>query len=545
MTEPSEPRSRWQRWDALALAVVTLMVLAHARFAIVDERLPQDPNHCHSALPAAWQALDSVRGLAQLPELLTSQTTGWYNLALAATMHVVGRGPGAVQAWEVLWAGLLLAALGLIARHLWGPRGAFIAVAMISPCSYAMVLAGRLGWIHVPELALFLLVLLVLLADPGLVKKRTVIIAALAGMAGVSIRPSGMIWAATLAPFLLSGWLVTVRRRRFVVGSLAVLIPWALALIPAAHEMRSYMDNKIVSRTRYAFLADPEVLLQGLAADIGVCFAVVGLAGVAIRLVRFPRDRWRPMALLLVWLLLPFGLFAQMHAGMPNFPAYTAAFALLAAGGLARLPWPAALVPLLLWLPAYGAQWLPVGAARTLFDHRWTTIPAAVHTEDPINFYRPFRGITCDEVLTLLDETCAASGEDPCALHVDRCLFRPSGVDPGRLELFLTGRRVTLVPVWNPDHPAAGAGAAGMASYVCLQDDQDWRNRFPDMALWRGAVIADHDYELVWSRHVAPGCDYTWWVPAGVELDDAKLPSMAGRKETIPSPADWSVPPNE
>jgi len=536
---------RPRRWDTAWLAVVALMVLAHARFAIVDQRLPQDPNHCHGALPAAWQALDSVRGLAQVPDLLTSQTTGWYNLLLAASMQVVGRGPGVVQAWEVFWAGLLLAMLGLATRQLWGPRGAFAAVTLISPCSYAMVLAGRLGWIHIPELALFLVVLVVLLSDPALTRRRTVVLAALVGMAGIAIRPSGMIWGATLAPFLLSGWLVSEQRERFVIRATVVLALWALALVPAMHELRSYMDNKMVSRTRYAFLADPEVLLKGLAADIGVCFAVVGLVGLAIRLVRFPRDRWRPMALLLVWLVLPFALYVQMHAGMPNFPAYTAAFALLAAGGLARLPWQAALLPAVLWLPAYTAQWLPLDASRALFEHRWLTIPAAVHTEDPINFYRPYRGITADEILTLVDETCTASGEAPCTLHVDRCLFRPSGVDPGRMELFLTGRRVTLLPVWNPGHPSAGEGGAGMASYVCLQDDQDWRNRFSDLALWRAAVIADHDYQLIWSRHVAPGCDYTWWVPRGTDLDEAKLPSMAGRRETIPSPADWSVPPEE
>ena len=514
-------------------------VAAHVRFVWLDERLPQDPNHAHLGLPTLYGLLESSSSWGQVPEAVGLHTTGWYNLLIAGTLHVFGLRPGAMEGFHVLWTAVLVGGVLLLARRLWGARGAVAAVALISPASYAIYLDARIGWIHVAEIALFVVVLATLVGDPTLRRRRTVAVAALVGMAAICIRPSGVIWGATLVPYLASGVWRTEQRMRFAKRAAVVLACWALALIPVVNEARRYVDNKMMSRDRYEFLADPAVLWRGVTQDIGVVFGVLGLLGMVALAARLPRERWRELLLLVVWLVLPFVLYAALHAGLPNFPAYIVAFALLGAGGLSRLPWPAVLVPLLVWAPLYVLPWLPLNVARAVVDRPVLHRYGFLYTESPTNLARPFRNLRADEVLQMLHATCPQDAL--CSVHVDRCLLQPNGVDPGRLELFLMDRKdVQLIPTWD-DHGAAGAGHA-LASYRCMDSDPNWRSRFEGYNLTRAAVIAKHDYQQVWSRRLSPDCTYSWWTPGGWR--PVGMPDGGEKDERMdePAPANWTVP---
>jgi len=490
-------------------------------------------------LPTLYRLLASPSHWDQVPETVLLHTTGWYNLLIATALHAFGLRPGVMEAFHVLWTAALVGGLILLARRLWGSRGAVAAVALVSPASYAIYLDARIGWIHVAEIALFVLALAALVGDPSLARRRTVAFAALLGMAGICIRPSGVIWGATLVPFLLAGWWRTDDRRRFARRAAAVLACWALALIPVINESRRYVDNKMMSRDRYEFLADPAVLWRGLTQDIGVVFGLVGLLGMVALAARLPRAHWRELMLLAVWMVLPFLLYATLHAGLPNFPAYIVAFALLGAGGISRLPWPAALVPLLLWTPLYLVPWLPLDAARAVVDRPVLHRYGFLYTESPTNLVRPFTNLDADEVLAMIDATCPQDGL--CSVHVDRCLLQPNGVDPGRLELFLLGRKdVQLLPTWEPHHATAPGHA--LASYRCMDSDPNWRSRFEGYSLSRASVIAQYDYQQVWARRLSPDCTYSWWTPGGQLPPGLPSEGEADPGMDDPSPADWPVP---
>ncbi len=530
----SEPRRRI--WDWIAVGLILAVVVAHVRFAVMDGRPPQDPNHCLGSLPSVFQLMGSASNVPELLEYVFSRTSSWYSLLLAASMRLVGVSPGVLQAFHVVWVGLLVTMVALVARRLWGPAAAVTALVLVPPNSEAMIVLGRIGWIHIPELALFLGVLLLWIRDPALQRRWTVVGAAALGVAGIVIRPSGLIWAGTLVPLLLSGWLDSEQRRRFVLRCAAVLVCWALALIPVVQELSSYVDNKLVSRDRYAFLASADVLLAGVRADVGVVTGLVALAGIVLLALRFPRRRWRVVALLAAWVVLPFVLYLTLHAGMPNFPAYVAALALLGAGGLARFPRIArGALPVLgvVWLTLYGAQWLPTHTAGHLFA-RWA--PGNLYVDDPLNHYRVDEWMEARIILELIDASCPNMDRRECTIHVDRCLFRPSGVDPGWLEMFLYDlTNVRLVPVWDPNYPVSQVAGDGMGSYICAQAETDWLARFPQTQQRRDEAVQRLHYEEVWSRRMAPGCRYTWYTPHG-EVDDLeRMPREATSVTRDPS----------
>lgn len=532
----SVPRRRI--WDAIAVGLILAVVVAHVRFAVQDGRPPQDPNHCLGALPSVYELMGSPGNLPELIEYTVSRTSSWYNLLVAAAMRLVGVGPGVLQALNVAWVGLLLTMVALVARRLWGPPAAVAALLLIPPNSEAMIVLARIGWIHVPELAVFLALLLLLVRDPALRRWGTVVGVALLGMAGIIIRPSGLIWASTLVPLLASGWLVSEHRRRFALRCGTVLVCWGLALIPVAQELSSYVDNKLVSRDRYAFLASPEVLLSGVRSDVGVVTGLAALVGIVLLALRYPRQHWRTTALLGVWVVLPFVLYLSLHAGMSNFPAYVAALALLGAGGLARYPRIA--LPLLaaVWIPLYGAQWLPAQTAGHLFA-RWA--PGNLYVDDPLNHYRVDTWMDAQIVLDLIDASCPHMDRRECTIHVDRCLFRPSGVDPGWLEMFLYDLgNVRLVPVWDPNYPVSANSGDGMGSYICAQADTDWMARFPETQQRRDEAVHRLHYEEVWTRHMAPGCRYTWYTPHGKVKAPQRMPRGAA-----PQTRDTNLPLND
>jgi len=533
------PRSR--AWDLVTAALIAAMLVAHARFVALDLRLPQDPNHCHGALPQIFAHLWPLQVGETLRHLLL-ETTGWYNVLLAAVLHVFDRSPAVFGVFYGLWLAVILVTVAWLARRLWGSRAAALAIALIPPTSESIVLVGRMGWIHVTELALFLVVLALLVADPALVKRRTPALAALVGAMGIAIRPSGMIWGAVAALLLLSGVLEAEKRKRFLVWAGAVLVVWALALVPVILDLRRYAQDKLESRDKYEFLADPQVLLAGVRGDVGPVAGAMALAGVVVLLVRLPRARWRVVALLLLWLVLPFVLYAVFHAGLPNFPAYVPALAVLGAAGLARLPWPVALVPLLAWLPLYTAQWMPAGAADAVYGRAPFPLPGTMYVQDPLNYYRVDRTLDPQTVVALIETTCPNRVSRQCTIHVDRCLTRPHGVDPGRIDLFLLGvDNVLVAPVWDPKVKLDAHAGDGLSSYICRQSEEDWHHRFRDLEGRRDRVIRSHDYQPVWSRQYTDWCRYTWYTRGGET--HGRLPDggaiEAGEELDVPGMEAW------
>ena len=502
-------------WELATAGLILAIVLAHVRFALVDPRLPQDPNHCHRNLPIIYDLIASHR-LGALPELVFLHTTGWYNLLIACALTLFGKSAVAFQVFFFTWLAMVYVALALIARRLWGGPAALAACALIIPSSEAVVVLARIGWIHVAELGLFMVVLCALVHDPALTRRRTVVLVALAGALGVSIRPSGVIWASTLVPFILSGVLEAERRRRFFVGFGAVLATWALGLVPVVAEFQGYAEHKMASRERYEFLADPSVMLAGIGQDVGRIAAVVCLLATILLLIRFPRTKWRVMALLLLWLVLPFVLYMVLHAGLPNFPAYVVALALLGAGGLSLLPRPVAVLPLLVWLPVYAMQWMPGDLVQNTFG-RLGRLPTTAYVDEPLNYYRVDPTFRVYTVIQLLEATCPERDHKLCTILVDRCLFRPHGVEPGQIDLFLLDvANVRVAPIWSdPGLPIPVLDADALASYVCPHAEPDWRARFRDLESRREQVIEHNGFELVWGRNLSAGCHYRWWTRDG------------------------------
>jgi len=508
----------WARkygWELATAGLILLLVLAHVRFALLDPRLPQDPNHCHRNLPLIYDLLAGGR-LGILLEMVCLNTTGWYNLLIAAALHLFGKSAVVFQVFFVAWLAMVYAALAAIARRLWGPPAALVACALIIPSSEAVAVLARIGWIHVAELGLFLTALCGMVYDPALTRRRTVVLIALAGALGASIRPSGVIWAATLLPFLMTGFLEAENRRRFFIGCGVVLAAWAVALVPVIAEFQGYAEHKMASRDRYEFLADPSVMLAGIGQDVGRITAVAGLLATVVLLVRFPRAKWRVMALLLLWLVLPFVLYAVLHAGLPNFPAYVAALALLGAGGFSLLPRPAAVLPVLVWLPIYAMQWLP-GEFVADTVGRLGRLPTTAYVDEPLNFYRVEPTLRPYTVVQLIDAACPERETKLCTVQVDRCLFRPHGVEPGQIDLFILDvANVRVSPVWSdPGLPMPDIQGDALASYVCPHAEPDWRARFPNLEGRREQVIQDNGYELVWGRNLPVGCHYRFWTRGG------------------------------
>ena len=529
-----EPRPRTDRlWDVLTLTVVLLLVAAHMRYALLDQRLPHNTNvtyfFCH-----LFHELGDADGPGRALRNAALGMAGWYNLGIAAAMKIVGRAPLVLHLLDAAWLALVLLGTALIARRLWGPAAAFAAVVLIPPDGYDLVLMARVSGIHIPEMALLLGVLVPLVFDQRLSRWSTAAVVGLAGAAALSIRISSVIWMATLLPLLLACALHGPPRKEPLKKLGLVLALWALAAPPVFVYLRTYLGDKLGHHAEFAADRTLSLFYSMFTTDLGGPVFWVGLGLVVVAAVR-----WRPLPLryllvLLSWFVVPSLLMLIFVAGARDFPMYYVAFALLVAGALSRLPSPLLLLLLLIWGPRYVTQFLPEPSARAVSQ---VVHDVPLHHDDSIlNHYRVHDGMGFTQFLALQQATCPQDGRKSCRILIphDQGLCTPQPWDSGisDMEIFFLGRthvhveRLPDDPDQRPDNERGPPHALG--GFFCTQGDE---GEAPDpqeqVRLRSQETIRRYGFEEVWRTQVDSHCQYVWSTPDGIVLRRDRLPALS------------------
>jgi len=516
------PDDRTWRWGVGL--ILGLVAIAHLRFMALDPRLPWDANLCYDQLPLMLGALNKLPqpGLGRIARLVFTETTGGYDLLLALPMVLGAPRALVFELFGLFWVLSSLLCVAFLARRLFGGPAAVMAPALLAG-GWAVVVLGRGTWIHVPELALVLVVLCGLVLDPPLRRWGVVVLVALAGGAAMGIRPSGALWMFSLLPLLGFGLLRQRPRRGGWVRLSAVLSCWLVGAIPTMMELWPYVQGKLQRRQAYGHLLQYDTLLRQLWAMVGVLPVILGALGLVVLGVRFRSTVLAavrgPVLVLVVWLVLGPVLVLVFRAGLDNFPAFGVALAVLGAGGLARLPRPVWLLPLVAfgvnWLP----QWLPERPRETTQPLLRTYLQAL-----PGLSYRVDDRLDPALVSRLLDATCPRGQSDRCVVVVDHGLFSPSPEEPGRLELFLLNRPwVALLPVYVPRVPHWGHQPHAFASYSCRFFESRWSTRRPGWEEAGRRVRVQRGMELAWELDLGRGCTYRWYTPGGALLFPERL----------------------
>ena len=504
-----EARSRRQILFALSVLVLLLTVAAQARFALVDVRLPPDANHAHQTLPLIHHCLGSSHDWPLALRAAAAETAGWYNFLIAGIMHLTGSGAGVLRAFHLVWVTGVLLGIWMLGRRLWGEAAGLLALLLISPLSMGIHQLGRMGWIHVAELALLLQVMDGLVAAPRLERRAAVARVAICGLLVLALRPTGLVWVATVAPLL-----VLARRRGAPLKRVLVVAgTWSLALLPVIRDIGPYMEDKLEARAHYQSIAGLALMVPQLVDDLGLPWAVASLIGILLLLFGGALRPILPRVVLASWLVVPLVLYMAFNVGLVNFPVLYAAAALLGAAGLSRVPVPLVAAPLLLlWLGAYTAQWLPMPLAESIY-RRIDGAHIGLHRDSPNNYFRPYSAPALTEILTLLDRACPP-GKGRCPVVAESSLLHPAGLDSGRLGLFLLGRGdVDLLEMRDLGSPGEVPMPGAYARFDCPEYAADFTRRQPDVHSRGADLLAAKGLRLARRLELEPGCSYLWYTP--------------------------------
>lgn len=502
--------------------MVVTVGAAHAWYVALDQRLPRDPGLYYRLLPDAWEATGAPWShLGDIGHILAS-SSGWYNLLLASAMHLLGRGGLAMGLANLVCVVLALLGVALVTQGLGSSRAALAATLLVGSMP-TIVIEGRTPWIHLPEAALALLVLAAWQRDPGLAQRRSVLALALGGMLMITLRESGLVWAATLAPLLV--WTGGAPRRWRRIG--LVLVSWGVAALVPLVELQAYLGAKFGARERYEHQL-PDLLEQAVSnLSWPVMWAsLAGLVLLVLRQIGWPRKPAR--AILAGWLLAALVMWAAFRAGLDNFTPAATALGILAGLGLSRLKaWgvvPALFPFLVVTVPqALPTRWIAPFA-------RLPGFPDYLLGEHPNNYYRPWDGFAQHEVQSMLAAVCPAGRDAPCVVVTGHGLFSPFTEDPGELELFLLGRQdLKLVSLRESPHPPELRHVDALIAYRCPDHEAAWRERYPFAADNRAAVIWMHDLRPIWTMLLYGDCRALWMSPKGEVLDEAALPERGQR----------------
>lgn len=515
-------------WDLLSIALILLILAAHARFALLDSRLPTNTNSAYYDLPDFYRLLgQDGRAVEAIRDAFLS-IGGWYNLLIAGLLHVFGKTPLVLQALNALWLALVLCGMAIIARRFWGSAAAFVAICLLPPGGEALVLQARISCVHIPELALLLGIVVALGYDRRLHRWSTVILIGLAGAGALAMRQSSLIWIGTLLPLLLSSCRLVVWRPGGLSKILTIFALWSVAAPPYWLHLRDYVLDKIDHRN--AFIGDfsLELLYSSMLSDLGAVLFWLGLAAMAAAL-----SRWRPAPRLLRWVLLcwfivPGILFALFVAGTQDFPMYYVAFSLLVSAGLSRIPhWPRPLFLLLLvpWLHAYIPQWLPESSP-------WNMAGLPFHSPGQAeagirNIYRVHTGQRASDLKMLLAATCPRVAGQGCRIYTSGGLILPIPYSYGdSTGLFFLGWENVNSEVMpapedlDPDPPEALAG------YICDSPEADQSGLEARFEERFRHLMAKHNYEVIWSKSVDRRCQFFWSTPDGVVRHPERLKTL-------------------
>jgi hypothetical protein len=456
--------------------VVALAVGMLGLFFALDGRLPRDPGLYWAELPPVWRALQA--GEWGLVGRVLVRPGGWL-VGLLAVLAQLGRGPWLLEGLSLVSVGTIVGCAGRLGRALapgaeargWGGlTGALLAAGMP-----LVVVQARLPWIHLPEAALLALVVTILVEDPHLERRRSMVGATLAGAALASVRHSGLVWLVTVVPLLRgrAWWLV---------------LPWGLGALPSLAVLAPYLTAKGAARQSYA------ARLPGLGQQVLALWGFVPLAAVAAGLVgRVRSRRWDRAALAGGGMVLTgLVMWAVFQAGLDNFTPVALGLVLLAVGGAGRAT---------AGLGALAVGWVglvsftPVGA------------PGLRSLE------RPWPAPELGLVRELLRASCASG---PCRIGASSGVFQPYGEEPGRLELWLLGwDEVELVDLRSGGRDLAVGGAAAVVEWDCPAGSAAWMQRFPRSRAWQRAAHRQHGLAPAWVFRPDPACALVWWAPGG------------------------------
>lgn len=464
-------------------AVVGTAIAAHAAWIWTDQRVARDLGRFYDALPAMY---------AGWPPAVWARPGAWYNAAMAAWLHLVGRSVDAFQAVDVVWFGAVLVGVAWTARRLGGPPAGFAAAGLAAGAPMIRTLA-RGSWLHVPEAALVVGVAALLVRDPKLASRATVAAVGALGALAMALRSSAIPWLAPLAV------VAAVGARRRAVPPLAA---WALAAGPAAADLPQYLGAKLDARARY--VADVPALGPQLWSDLGPGLVGAGV-GVALFLLARRRGGFVPVeGALAAWIVTAGLLWGVFRAGLDNFTAAAAAIAILAGVGLGTRPVAAALIGLWTGL-APAMQAAPPLRGPIAW---WLGVPPAPGAR---NADRPWLGTPDRYVPWLLTATC----DRPCRIAVEDGLFEPTAEEPGRLGVFLLGfDQVTLVSI------VEGGVRERVDAFVRwdVPPDEAARRsaRWPQLADEAATLVAERRLRPAWVGADRAGRRRAWWTPGGL-----------------------------
>ncbi|MCB9763306.1 MAG: hypothetical protein H6739_26305 [Alphaproteobacteria bacterium] len=486
------------RADLPWLGLLAALALAHGLFVALDTRVPGDQIFLFQALPAIRDALGPGGGgwASLLPMLRDS--SGWYAMAVVGLLEAVGPSSPLLRVICVVPSWLLVLSVVLTARRLGGPSAATATAGLLGSIPL-VVTWGRQVWFHVPEAALITAAMALWVHDPRLARWRTVVALAALGALAMTLRQTGLVWVATLAPLALGA-----ARARVA----ALFVAWGLAaLLPLSH-YGDYLGGKLLARSRYAEAVP--ALVDQIPFMVGWGALALGAAGLVALLRRRESVSIGILGVLVLWGTLPLALVGVFQAGLDNHTLFAVGLGLGGGLGLARLhrlgPWAA----VGLFLAFHGLAYTDGGLRRVTAGRL-----APQRAEPIVDLNRPYRGFGEPDLRALFAATCP-EGEG-CFILVHRGLFRPFQDTTGALELYLMGEeRVRLVPLHlrRPQGLVRGPAHA-MASMRCSPSERlrAWQALRPDSDARAQTVIEERGFVKVWERPVTSDCALEWWAP--------------------------------
>lgn len=503
--EPTGPADRW------AALIWLCTVLAHARYALLDQRAPADPGLYYREVPAALEAIAAGELGGLLP--LLGAGSGWMNVLIALAHAIGGGAPQAVPLLGVLWVGLLVGSAGRLARQLGGPMAGLITTALTAAAPI-VILQGRTLWIHVPEAALALGIAALLAVDPRLRSPWRLLGVALGGALLLSLRASGLGWA----PVALSP-LIWARDGRPSLAKISLIaLFWGVAASVSLADIVPYLEAKAKARQGYIERLPP-LTWEALSVQVGLTAVLLPAALVPNRRAA-PLLRWMSA----LSLVLTLAMWWTFRAGIDNFTLLGPALAMAVAAGLSRAGWAGGAIGLQVWLLAFLPQFFEPRVFRPL--QRLPPRGTFVTDAEPNQFYRPWTGYGAAAIQAVI---AAACGEGPCVVAVNQGLFTPFGEEPGRLGVALLGwDNVQLVDLRHGTRKGQQAPDL-LVSWDCPNKEASWIERFPQVATAQTALIEAHGLEAAWGVAVSARCAVQWWSPGGALTTPELLPSGGGK----------------
>jgi len=484
------PHARW------VLVLLAVLLGFEVGFALLDVRPPQDPNAVLTQTGPAFRALTRGDLLGWLAPL--TESGGWQEVTFAAAGALTGR---ATVVWRLYFIGWFVVATLSLARAATAvhPRAALPTVAVF--LGYPLLVEQvRLGWLHLPELALLNVVLAELLRDDRGRAGRVVAAVALLGC----LRGSALVWGGAAAVLAASSWWPerTRRRRGLVALALAVLA----GLLVTGREIPSYALGKVESASRYGFLGGGAAFVE-IVRSLGPLLTPVLAVGLGASWAAWPSERRRAWGIVLgLGVAVPLVSATVLSAPVTNTPILLSALALLVGVGFAEWPRAATAAILATWLPLRPLQLVPSDRLPnpppfSLATNGWVR-------DDPVNHLRPWRYDLVPSARAAI-EACLAT-RPVCVVMAETGLLHPGPEEPGIFPLWFMDydERVILARASSTDSPRH---VDAVVRYQCPTSYPNWLRRHPRSAESSEQTVRAFGLEETMSVDAGAGCTWRWF----------------------------------